>query len=205
MRNKILNIAFIVVLLVAVFISYGVGYNSFKVVNKVPTDSTSKLSNNKYIGEDKAKELVLTHAKLNEADIREYEVDLDIEHNKVIYEISFESGDYDYEYEVNAITSEIVSDYKELDKVITTTKKVTTTKKKTTTSAYKVSKSKAKDIAIKHAGVKSSEIRDYDIELDYERGKYIYEMDFEVGKTEYSYDIDANTGKIIKSEKDIED
>lgn len=205
MKIKILNVVFIIVLLLAVFISYSIGYNNFKVVNKVPTDSNNKLSNNKYIGEDKAKEIALNHAKLDETSIREYEVDLDIEHNRVVYEISFESGDYDYEYEVNAITSEIVSDYKELDKVITTTKKVTTTKKKTTTSSYKISKSKAKDIVIKHAGVKSSEIKDYEIELDYERGKYIYEIDFEVGRTEYSYDIDANTGEIIKSEKDLED
>ena len=35
--------------------------------------------------------------------------------------------------------------------------------------------------------------------------EYGYEIDFESGKYDYSYDIDAITGKIINSKKELED
>ena len=64
---------------------------------------------------------------------------------------------------------------------------------------------KAKEIALKHAGLKASEVRDLDIEKDRDDGIMKYEIDFESGRAEYEYDIDAETGKILKAEKDYDD
>ena len=60
----------------------------------------------------------------------------------------------------------------------------------------------AKKIALEDAGVKESEIRDLDMELDKETGTLHYDVDFEVGNKDYDYEIDAKTGKILKSEKE---
>ena len=63
-------------------------------------------------------------------------------------------------------------------------------------------KSKAKATALKHAGLKEADIYDFDIDLDREDGKTVYEIDFKSGGYEYSYKINADTGKIIYSEKE---
>ena len=65
----------------------------------------------------------------------------------------------------------------------------------------KISRDKAKEIALKDAGLKESDIFDYEIEYDND-GIRKYEIEFKSGKREYSYDINAKTGIIIKKEID---
>lgn len=67
----------------------------------------------------------------------------------------------------------------------------------------KITKEEAKKIALKDAGATENEIRDFEIELDRDNGILKYEISFEKGNDDYDYDIDANTGKIINKEKDI--
>ena len=69
----------------------------------------------------------------------------------------------------------------------------------------KITKEEAKKIALKDAGITENEIRDFEIELDRDNGILKYEISFEKGNDDYDYDIDANTGKIINKEKDIND
>ena len=201
MKDKIVNFLILIIIFIALPVSYFIGYNSFKTENKVNNDINLK-DKNKFISRESAKDAAFKHAIVTESEVNDLSVELDIEHHRVIYDISFDHKGYEYEYEVNALTGEIVSYFKEKEEVIvkTTTKKKTTTTKKTTVS--KISKEKAKSIALKDAGVNEKDIKDYEIEYDYEKGKYIYEIDFESGKYDYSYDIDANTGKIINKEKE---
>ena len=201
MKDKIVNFLILIIIFIALPVSYFIGYNSFKTENKVNNDINLK-DKNKYISRESAKDAAFKHAIVTESEVTDLSVELDIEHHRVIYDISFDHKGYEYEYEVNALTGEVVSYFKEKEEVIvkTTTKKKITTTKKTTVS--KISKEKAKSIALKDAGVNEKDIKDYEIEYDYEKGKYIYEIDFESGKYDYSYDIDANTGKIINKEKE---
>ena len=201
MKDKVVNFLILIIIFIALPVSYFIGYNSFKTENKVNNDINLK-DKNKYISRESAKDAAFKHAIVTESEVTDLSVELDIEHHRVIYDISFDHKGYEYEYEVNALTGEVVSYFKEKEEVIvkTTTKKKTTTTKKTTVS--KISKEKAKSIALKDAGVNEKDIKDYEIEYDYEKGKYIYEIDFESGKYDYSYDIDANTGKIINKEKE---
>ena len=69
----------------------------------------------------------------------------------------------------------------------------------------KISKDDAKRIALENAAVLESDIFDYEIELDYERGILSYEISFETKDFEYDYDINANDGTIINSEKEPND
>ena len=189
MKDKVVNFLILIIIFIALPVSYFIGYNSFKTENKVNNDINLK-DKNKYISRESAKDAAFKHAIVTESEVTDLSVELDIEHHRVIYDISFDHKGYEYEYEVNALTGEVVSYFKEKEEVIvkTTTKKKTTTTKKTTVS--KISKEKAKSIALKDAGVNEKDIKDYEIEYDYEKGKYIYEIDFESGKYDYSYDID---------------
>ena len=68
-----------------------------------------------------------------------------------------------------------------------------------------ISKAEAKKKALSHAGVKEADIREYEIELDREGSIVEYDIEFKSGRYEYSYEINAESGKIIKSEKEIDD
>ena len=61
------------------------------------------------IGEAAAKAAVLSHAGLNESDIYGYQSWLETDHGTQIYEIEFLSGNYEYEYKVDAYSGEILS------------------------------------------------------------------------------------------------
>lgn len=60
----------------------------------------------------------------------------------------------------------------------------------------------AQEAAFKHAGVKASDVRMKKCKLDREHGKMVYEVEFYVGNMEYEYDIDANSGAVLKFEKE---
>ncbi len=64
---------------------------------------------------------------------------------------------------------------------------------------------KAKEIALSHAGVSSSEIGFSKAELDFDDGRFVYEVDFTTGTVEYEYKIDASNGAVLKSERERKD
>lgn len=68
-----------------------------------------------YIGFEKAKAIALTHAGVADSDVRKYESELDRENGRMIYEIEFVSGRMEYEYEIDAVTGDILDWEKERD------------------------------------------------------------------------------------------
>lgn len=71
--------------------------------------------------------------------------------------------------------------------------------------AVTLTKEEATAIALKDAGVTESQVTRLRTELDYDRGRAEYEVDFHVDQWEYDYEIDAETGKILSSDKDWDD
>lgn len=65
-----------------------------------------------------------------------------------------------------------------------------------------ITRDKALSIALADAGLKKADVRDIDVELDYERSLKVYEVDFETAGFEYSYEINALSGEILKREKE---
>ncbi len=72
----------------------------------------------------------------------------------------------------------------------------------TTNADTKISKEKAKEIALDDAKVKESDIKNYKIKLDKDDGVLVYEIEFDHGAYEHNYEIDANTGAIREHDKD---
>lgn len=75
---------------------------------KSPSSSTSKPSNNNRISRDQAKKIAFKHAGVSASDVYDLEVELDREHGKWIYEVSFETDEMEYEYEINASNGKIL-------------------------------------------------------------------------------------------------
>lgn len=67
------------------------------------------------IGYAKAKSIALNHAGVSESAAYDMEVEPDDEDGVPIYEVSFKSGDMEYEYEIHASTGEILKHEAELD------------------------------------------------------------------------------------------
>ncbi len=59
--------------------------------------------------------------------------------------------------------------------------------------------------ALEHAQLKKEQL-DFlkRVELDYEHGRKVYEISFYQGGFEFEYDVDAETGAILKFEKDFD-
>ena len=58
---------------------------------------------------------------------------------------------------------------------------------------------------MRHANATADDVRFLKSEIDHENGKWVYEVSFRIGNIEYEYDILADSGKIVKSEKDFDD
>ena len=68
-----------------------------------------------------------------------------------------------------------------------------------------ISADRAKQIALNDAGVKESSAVFLRANLDWDDGRMQYEVEFYSGNVEYDYDIDAITGAIRSSDRDLED
>lgn len=68
-----------------------------------------------------------------------------------------------------------------------------------------LTKDEALKKALDHANLDKDQV-DYikKVELDYEHGRKVYEIKFYQGGLEYEYDVDAETGNILKFEKDYD-
>lgn len=68
-----------------------------------------------YIGEAKAKAAALAHAGLDGGSITEYECKLDKEDGRMVYEIDFKCGGFEYEYQIDAFSGVVVKQEKDMD------------------------------------------------------------------------------------------
>ena len=72
-----------------------------------PAQNTTP-STNQYIGQEKAKAIALANAGFTASEVRKLKVKLDREHGKMIYEVEFDKGQTEYEYEIDALSGTIL-------------------------------------------------------------------------------------------------
>ena len=68
------------------------------------------------IEQEAAIEIALTHAGISREQVYDLEAELDREWGVLLYEVSFESGGREYEYDINATSGEIRSHRAERDR-----------------------------------------------------------------------------------------
>ena len=159
------------------------------------------------IDRDKAISIALKKAGVTRDKVYELEAELDKERQGVIWEVDFETKEYDYSYDIDAKTGEIVLEEvepeKEDNKLPQQTKKPQS--EETTEKVELISRNEAIDVALKKAGLTRDKVYELEAELDKERQEVIWEVDFETREYEYSYEINGENGEIIDEEKERND
>lgn len=160
------------------------------------TETLPDITANGYLSQDAIKDIILDHAGVNLADISRLQYDFEMEKGVPEYEVEFYVGAVEYDYEINALTGEILSFSQEGKNNSSGTTGTTAD------TGDLISEADAKAIVLKHAGVSEADISRYSIKFQYDDRMYQYEIDFYVGKTEYEYDVNAVTGDILSFEQD---
>ena len=174
-----------------------------------PSETSSPASPN-YLGEDKAKSLAFKHAGVKESEAYGFSCKMDDEDGVAVYEIEFHAKGYEYDYDVHALTGEIVTFSREADDDAPPLNRPTPVQQKEeetdspAVSKATIGEAKAKASAFSHAGVNERDILDFECELENEDGRAIYEIKFDCNGYEYDYEIDAATGAVLKHEKDLD-
>lgn len=169
------------------------------------------------IGRDAALEAALDDAGVSESDTTRLKVSEDNDDGRKVYEIRFDAGEKEYDYEVAASDGRIISADVELINSMSSSQNSGTqgstsdgqtdgsagqnqqgqqSQTGTNNAEAAVSLEEAAAIALERVpGAAQSDIR---IELDYDDGVYKYEGDIIYEQREYDFEIDANTGTILE-------
>ena len=73
------------------------------------------ISTAKQMTVEEAKKIALKDAKLTEKDVTFIRTKLEIENSRLVYDVEFYSGNIEYDYDIDAVTGEIVSSSSEFD------------------------------------------------------------------------------------------
>ena len=163
--------------------------------------SGSASSASGYIGEDRARSIALEHAGVSASEASGITVKLDRDDGRVEYEVKFLAGTSSYDYEIDATTGAICKAERE-EKGGSAGSSGSSSG---SSSSDYIGESRAKSIALGHAGVSASEASGMRVKLERDNGRMEYEVEFSVGRREYEYEIDAVTGKILKADSEIDD
>ena len=179
--------------------------------------------NNKKITVEEAKEIALKHANLASDQVSFIRTETDMENGVKKYDIEFYHENKEYDYEISAISGEIIGyDYDVENYNIEAKEEANNTvnnqpsndegntkssnnaagNQQSNSGATSITVEEAKQIALSHAGLSSSQVSFMKSELDFDDGVQKYEVEFNHNYIEYSYEIDANTGSILSYEHD---
>ena len=91
--------------------------NDVKNTEKETTAETKKSFENteETISKDEAVNIALSHAQLKKEEVKLLFSELDFDDKILKYEVEFRKGTYEYDYEINANTGEIISFDKDID------------------------------------------------------------------------------------------
>lgn len=156
-------------------------------------------SDKAYIGVERAKSIALSHASLAETAVFDLDCELDYEYGRMVYEVDFDANGAEYEYEIDAKSGDIL--LFEIERNGTKQQGGSMTQE----SAGYIGGEKAKSIALSNAGLTAASVTGLISELDSDDGAAVYEVEFIYGGYEYEYKIDAKSGAIIESDKEIAD
>lgn len=168
-----------------------------KTLESVETRGTS--SDRAYIGREAALAKAFEHAGISSAEAGNVEIEMDIENGVMVYDIEFTAGGTEYDYEIDAVTGEVIKAENEPADTQAETPDPTAAPDDSA-SAQHIGRKAALRAALAHAGVSESDAYDVDIESDKENGRSVYDVEFKAGGNEYDYVIDALTGEVLRYE-----
>ena len=176
-----------------------VGYNAtsdddgVSLTKKAAATSTSTSSTD--IGAEKAKEIALQHAGVSASNAVFVKAEREYDDGRLTYDVDFYAGNKEYDYEILAADGTILSYDADIEgyRIPSSTS--------SSSSGY-IGVERAKEIALQHAGLSSSDVNFVKAELDEDDGRFEYEIEFHHNFREYEYTIDAASGTILEAERD---
>ena len=177
-----------------------VAWDSASSTVRLTTGSSTSTGNNSgntgsYIGEAKAKEIALDHAGVSASSATFIRVELGRDDGRMEYEVEFWSGNTEYDYDIDALTGDIRSYDRDVEGYTIPSQGQ---------SGTDIGETKAKSIALNHAGISESDTAFLRVQRDYDDGRLVYDVEFYAGNREYDYEIDAYTGDIRSYDYDAE-
>ncbi len=155
------------------------------------TTSAAGLGGNGDIGQDAALALALAHAGLTEEELAGCRIRKDYDDGRQVYEVEFWQENAEYEYEVDAVTGEVIKYDK--DVYVSTG----------ADASEDIGEDGAKAIALEHAGLTESQVTGLRVERKTHNGRRMeYEVEFWYERMEYQYEISGSTGEILEYEWD---
>ncbi|MEE0776684.1 MAG: PepSY domain-containing protein [Bacillota bacterium] len=146
------------------------------------------------IGADKALEIALKHAGVNEDDVVKQKVHLSKDDGIAEYEVEFYVGNEEYDYDIDAATGEIRSFDSDIDDDFFDTKD------NSGVNQDLISEADAMALVLERVpGASEADIR---IHLDRDDGRDVYEGELIYDKVEYEFEIDAASGEMIQWEEE---
>ncbi len=147
---------------------------------------------------ERAREIALNHAGLTAGQVTFARANLDWENGRQVYEVEFYTSDYkEYDYEIDASTGAVLSYDYDAEYYSRPSNGGSTT--------ASITAERAKEIALSHAGLTSSQVTFARANLDWDDGRLTYDVEFYTSDyKEYDYEIDANTGAVISYDYDAE-
>ncbi|MGC5774703.1 PepSY domain-containing protein [Paenibacillus pabuli] len=144
-------------------------------------------------------------AALKATDGKVDDVDLERRNGQTFYEVEIDKkGSNDVVVRLDAYTGKILAvvddeDYDDDDNYNSTV--AGTSSNQAASKQVKLTEVQASNIALKQVtGGKVTEI-----ELDHDKGRYVYEVELRTANGEADVDIDANTGKVLSFDQDFDD
>ena len=162
--------------------------------------TSAAINSAKNISIEDAKQIAFAHAKIAQSGVTFIKAKLDTEDGRQVYDIEFYSGNTEYDYEIDAISGEIVSSDMDIENYTIPDQ----TAAQPNNTAGDIGIEKAKEIAMSHAGVSPGSISFVKAKIDTEDGVKVYDIEFYSGNVEYDYEINAATGAIVSFDQDIE-
>lgn len=159
-----------------------------------PVSSFANSAKGKFIGEAKAKQIALKNAGLKESEVSFVKTGLKFDDGRYEYDVEFHKGNVEYDYEIDAKTGKIVDFDKDIENFVVKGN-----------NAASTTLNQAKGIALKHVGLKASQVTFTKAKQDKDDGRSIYDIEFYSGNTEYDFEIDTKTGKILDFDYDMND
>lgn len=148
------------------------------------------------IGRDAALEAALNDAGVSESDTSRLQVSEERDDGRKIYEIRFDVGQTEYDYEILASDGQVISSDIDSSREASAGNAQNQQSGAANNAEVAVSLEEASAIALeKVPGATENDLR---IELDYDDGRYRYEGDIIYQQVEYDFEINADTGEVIE-------
>ena len=183
-----------------------------------------------YIGLDAAKAVALEDAGVQEASAQFSTAGLDKRNGIDYYDVEFTANGQEYEYDIDAVTGLIIEhsvDGQNVEAAQTPasaspspaaaspsatpptaqipTQSPAPSQAQTIGRGTAITAEQAKEKALAHAGLSSSQVTFVQAKLDWDDGRQVYDVEFYTADyKEYDYEIDASTGAVVKYDYDAE-